>query len=507
MNAIKLLILLLLAPTLAHAEWPSLSQPPNIARTGANDVALLIGIENYAFLPDVPGARSNVQDWQSFLTQGLGVKTLTVLSDAQATREEVLEQARILSAQTSSQSTFWLVFVGHGAPDATGDGNLLGADAQQNIRSVESRGIKRSELINAIESGIQLRTVAILDTCFSGRSRTGEHLLPGAQPVVPLNALANLKASTLLFTAARADQIAGQLPGTERPAFSYLMLGGLRGWADDGDGVVTAREVHQFATNRLISLPGRTQTPEFWGPGGSELVQGVSEAFPQPRKSPVAANARSNESEASITLEAPVHPSRNSGDSFDSHFFGSLYGGVAGDLKYERASPWVGAKVGLKFADLGSSILRGSIQASWNTARNPTADEMQAALNQIASETNSPYWTVEDGHEYHRVALSMGPGMSWRWKIGPNWWDDLVLGVDLVGGANIAPLGRCARWEGSSENLTATCDQYESVPIVFTTGLRAGAHWKFMEIGFFADLAPAADEFFGGITIGASLDP
>ena len=46
-----------------------------------------------------------------------------------------------------------------------------------------------------------------------------------------------------VLTAATADQVAGPLPGAARPAFSYLVLGGLRGWADsDHNGRVTAGE-------------------------------------------------------------------------------------------------------------------------------------------------------------------------------------------------------------------------------------------------------------------------
>jgi hypothetical protein len=46
-----------------------------------------------------------------------------------------------------------------------------------------------------------------------------------------------------VLSAGKGDQFAGPLPGLGRPAFSWLVLGALRGWGDaDRDGTVTARE-------------------------------------------------------------------------------------------------------------------------------------------------------------------------------------------------------------------------------------------------------------------------
>ena len=60
---------------------------------------------------------------------------------------------------------------------------------------------------------------------------------------------------TTLFTAARNDEFAGPLPGADRPAFSYLALGGLRGWADEDDnGRVTAGELHTYVRTALQAL-------------------------------------------------------------------------------------------------------------------------------------------------------------------------------------------------------------------------------------------------------------
>jgi formylglycine-generating enzyme required for sulfatase activity len=61
--------------------------------------------------------------------------------------------------------------------------------------------------------------------------------------------------STTTTVLAASDTFAGPLPGAGRPAFSYLLLGGLRGWADgNADHVVDADEALAFARGALQTL-------------------------------------------------------------------------------------------------------------------------------------------------------------------------------------------------------------------------------------------------------------
>ena len=81
--------------------------------------------------------------------------------------------------------------------------------------------------------------------------------------LLPVAGKAALPGKPILFTAAGGSEFAGPLPYTERPAFSYLVLGALRGWADeDGDKQVTAEEALDYTRNVLsATITGRTQTP------------------------------------------------------------------------------------------------------------------------------------------------------------------------------------------------------------------------------------------------------
>jgi hypothetical protein len=51
----------------------------------------------------------------------------------------------------------------------------------------------------------------------------------------------------VVMAAARDNQSVGSLPGASRPAFSYLVLGGLRGWAVGGKKTaVTAGDLRRY---------------------------------------------------------------------------------------------------------------------------------------------------------------------------------------------------------------------------------------------------------------------
>jgi hypothetical protein len=82
-----------------------------------------------------------------------------------------------------------------------------------------------------------------------------------------VTATASADARFAILSAARGDQYAGPIPGTGLPAFSYLVLGGLRGWADsDRDGSVTAGELTRYAEKALRTVVrDRDQTPMLAG--------------------------------------------------------------------------------------------------------------------------------------------------------------------------------------------------------------------------------------------------
>lgn len=263
-------VLLALGAGQARAEdlWPDLSQAAKGIGGGEKDAAVIVAVQSYAKVAPVPGALQNANDWHAFLTGSLHVPVdrVALLRDEDATLEVMRPNVQKAAQEVEPDGTLWFVFIGHGAPSKDGkDGLLVGWDAQQKVESLFSRSLSQEELLSALGAGKQARTVVLIDACFSGRTPEGAPLAPGLQPlIVKLDGgAARIAASrTILLSAARSDQFAGPLPGASRPAFSYLALGGLRGWADEkGEGKVTAEGLVGYVGKALRAV-GASQQPE-----------------------------------------------------------------------------------------------------------------------------------------------------------------------------------------------------------------------------------------------------
>jgi len=270
---------LLLFAGLAAAQptWPSLDEPAAEVGGGANDAAVIIGIEDYFVVQDIPGAVDNANAWYDWftVTRGVPLSNVHIVRNGLASREKILEEAEWGTGRVKDGGTLWYVFIGHGAPAKDGhDGLLVGADAQQTASSLYARSVKQSELLAKLKEGPQAHSNLVLDACFSGQTGGGA-LVEGLMPMVPTYVLATGGAT--IFTAGMSDQFAGPLPGARRPAFSYLLLGALRGWGDeDQSGDVTAAEAIAYTEGALTAmLTDRAQTPQLSGTETGVLAKGT----------------------------------------------------------------------------------------------------------------------------------------------------------------------------------------------------------------------------------------
>ncbi|MBU1430360.1 formylglycine-generating enzyme family protein, partial [Myxococcota bacterium] len=263
--------------------------------------------------------------WKVWLQQTRGVPHVKVLLDSQAKHAwkrggkagGILSDVERMTGKVKKGGRFWFIFIGHGAPGENGDGGLLlGADVEQTVDSFETRGIPvKSELLPRLRKAPE--SVAILDACFSGLDGRGKRFIKDLQPVLHAQ-LKSVPGNVTVLTAAKSDQFAGPLPGAARPAFSYLALGALRGWADDdGNGVITAGDVQRFVEDTLmVSLSDRVQVPDLNGNAKLALASKAREPKPVLKRS-------------GFEPELPVRSDTPSGDD--------VYDEIAQQAKEEEA--------------------------------------------------------------------------------------------------------------------------------------------------------------------------
>jgi hypothetical protein len=264
------------------------SRPPARSGGGEDDVALIVGIEDYAILPDVEGADANANDWVRWFerTRGLRPDRVVHLRNNEGTPRTVLAKAAQLAEAVGPRGRIWAVFIGHGAPSEDERGGVLvGWGAQQTALELYANSISQTELLRALGKGTKAPITMIIDACFSGIAADGSALARGLQPLLLTEREDALPPQVTLLSAGRPDQFAGPLPGASRPAFSYLLLGALRGWGDDpqygdGDRQVTTDEAIAFVRAVLrATLKGRNQTPQVAG-AAAVLANRVTEGAP-----------------------------------------------------------------------------------------------------------------------------------------------------------------------------------------------------------------------------------
>ncbi|TNE86466.1 MAG: hypothetical protein EP330_22270 [Deltaproteobacteria bacterium] len=270
------MISLLLSAALAGG-LPSLDQPLKTGNTASADTAVVIGVEDYAFAPDVPYAERDASAFYDLLVYTVGVPASRIrLFDKGASKEQIVDAVRTAGSDVGAGGTVWIYFAGHGAADpSTGGRLLLGDDVKQDPTAFAARGVGVDELkaLAEVKGGA---VNLVVDACYSGLGRGGDELIAGKRFLVPAYAQAP-KPGVFEWNAASGDELSGPLHPTRHGAFTYLAVGALRGWADgqlDGqrDGKVTAEEAHLYVKDALKTLQINDQTPEMAVDGAKSRV-------------------------------------------------------------------------------------------------------------------------------------------------------------------------------------------------------------------------------------------
>ena len=266
-------------------------------KTGARqdrDAALVIGVEDYFMLPDVPHADADADAFRDFLiyTRGLPEGRVRRLGRG-ASREQIEAAVQELGSSVGRDGTMWVYFAGHGATDpTTGERVVLGADTQADAASFQARAVRVATLRDGALRGGG-RAVLVFEASFSGLGQGGASLGGGVSAATPS---ATSHARALEWTAAGAGEWTSPVSGAPHGAFTWAALGALRGWADgqrDGvrDGAVTAEEAQLYVGEALRKVGLTDQHPTLSGDARSWTLSTGNEPAPDLAREPAAAAA------------------------------------------------------------------------------------------------------------------------------------------------------------------------------------------------------------------------
>ncbi len=176
-----------------------------------------------------------------------------------------------------------IFYAGHGAvetdpanPDGDGfEKYLLPYDADLN--DLYTTSISMDEIRKIFQRIIADRLIFIADTCYSGAS--------GGRTMLATKTRANLSdkfferiskgKGRVIISSSSANEISKEDDSLQHGIFTYFLLEGLKGKADnDGDGIITVSELFSYLSRKVPKASDQDQHPVRKGETEGELVIG-----------------------------------------------------------------------------------------------------------------------------------------------------------------------------------------------------------------------------------------
>ncbi|MDC1408822.1 caspase family protein [Candidatus Puniceispirillum sp.] len=246
-------------------------------KRNSNALALIVGISDYE-RTDAPAvyADKDAQYFHDYASLKLGIpdSNIKTMVNAKAEQGDVILAVKDWMRRSSKpgKTDVYVFFAGHGL--ASDDGEqmyLLPYDGRP--RLLDDTAILRDRLFSDIASANPRSVTVFLDTCYSGTTR-GTDMLIASRPIAIKALEQSIPDNFTVMTAARGDQTAKPLEEAKHGMFSYFLMKGMEGEADQNqDNKITAGELHQYVQSNVVQQSSGSQTPELQGDENRVLVQ------------------------------------------------------------------------------------------------------------------------------------------------------------------------------------------------------------------------------------------
>jgi hypothetical protein len=247
--------------------------PQKIKRSPQSDaVAIIIGVANYRRFPRAEFADSDARAFYDYARLSLGVPTdnIRLLIDDKAESVEVFRTLKnwLPSRVNPGKTDVFLFYSGHGLPSMDGKSlYLLPPEVDRDY--LERTAISQQEVISLINAAKPRSALLLLDSCYSGQTRSGQTLLADARPISIAAKSPDIPKTFTLFSASGPNEISSSSAELKHGVFSFFLMKGLEGDADlNKDGGITIAELKDFVTSKVknwASRSNRTQNPMLIG--------------------------------------------------------------------------------------------------------------------------------------------------------------------------------------------------------------------------------------------------
>jgi HEAT repeat protein len=248
--------------------------------------AIVIGINQYQNTRNLKYAVNDAQAFKDYLKDYVGIpdEHIFYLANKDATKLKIGSLlGTTIKRKASRDDTVIIFYAGHGAvetdssnPDGDGfEKYLLPYDA--NLNDLYTTSISMDEVRRIFARIHAERLIFIADTCYSGAS--------GGRTMMATKTRANLSdkfyeriskgKGRVIISSCSANEISKEDDKLQHGVFSYYMLEGLKGRADqDGDGIITVSELFSYISRKVPQASAQDQHPVKKGETEGELVIG-----------------------------------------------------------------------------------------------------------------------------------------------------------------------------------------------------------------------------------------
>jgi hypothetical protein len=255
-------------------------RPENIKQVPTRDaVAIIIGIQDYKRLPKAEFANEDARSFYNYAVRALGIKreNIKMLIDGEAEQIEILKAFKswLPSYVKKEKTDVYVFYSGHGLPST--DGKSLYFLPQGSDKDfLAETGVNQTQIIEALNDAKPKSVTIFIDSCYSGSTRSGETLLASARPVVMKAKETSYPINFTVISASMVDQISSSSPELKHGIFSFYLMKGLEGEADENkDGKITAAEIQNYVADmvpRHAMRMNRKQEPQLVGDAARVLV-------------------------------------------------------------------------------------------------------------------------------------------------------------------------------------------------------------------------------------------
>ena len=187
-----------------------------------------------------------------------------LLTDAAATRDEVVDALDWLRAQATAKDVAMVFLAGHGINDADGTYYYLPVNAD--VEKLKRTGVVYSEIRNTLIA-LPGKAVFFVDSCHSGNVMGGRRAIGDNTSFV--NELASAENGVVVFSSSTGKQYSLENPAWGNGAFTKALVEGLGGKADLGKtGRITHKMLDFYVGERVKELTKGQQTPVSISPFG-----------------------------------------------------------------------------------------------------------------------------------------------------------------------------------------------------------------------------------------------